>query len=250
MNGKTDGKPVNHAEADDEPWLGSGWSLAVIVAAEVAIGTMVLRLGATPAHTPTPQLQAQLPVAATVALQDEKPPVNDAERVARWARAGDAGGRGFVVVDKPNARVIAFDARGHMTHSVPALLGQAKGDDSVPGIGEKPVMQVTPEERITPAGRFVAQLGNNLTGEDIVWIDYDAAVSMHRVRATNPKEKRLERLASDSIDDNRISYGCINLPVAFYEGVLRPMVQAGPTVVYVLPDHRPLAQVFAALSTQ
>lgn len=242
MNGKNDGKQVKRAEADGspEPWLGSGWSLAVIVAAEVAVGALVLRLGAPrgPMHAPSEYAVAN-PVYA------DRAPTNDAERVAQWARLGDAGGRSFVVVDKPNARVMAFDAQGRMTHSTPALLGLAKGDDSVPGIGDKPVPQVTPEERITPAGRFVAQLGHNLTGEDIVWIDYDAAVSMHRVRATNPKEQRLERLASASIDDNRISYGCINLPVSFYEGVLKPMVQAGQTVVYVLPDQRPVAQVFA-----
>jgi hypothetical protein len=117
----------------------------------------------------------------------------------------------------------------------------------VPGIGERPVEKVRPEERITPAGRFVARPGRNLTGEDIVWVDYGAAVSMHRVRAINPKERRLERLASASSADNRISYGCINLPVAFYEQVLRPMVVSGPTLVYVLPETRPLDRQFAGI---
>ena len=37
------------------------------------------------------------------------------------------------------------------------------------------------EERITPAGRFVASRGRNLRGEDIVWVAYDESVSMHRV---------------------------------------------------------------------
>ena len=39
----------------------------------------------------------------------------------------------------------------------------------------------------------------------MVWVDYDAAVSMHRVRTTNAAERRLARLASPGIDDNRIS---------------------------------------------
>jgi hypothetical protein len=128
---------------------------------------------------------------------------------------------------------------------VPALLGSALGDDSTPGIGDKPLSQIKPEERITPAGRFVAQMGETLTGEDVVWVDYEAAVSMHRVRVVKESERRFERLASDTIDDNRISNGCINLPVAFYEQVLKPMVEAGPTVVYVLPDRRTLHEVFA-----
>ena len=41
----------------------------------------------------------------------------------------------------------------------------------------------------------LSEPGRNLQGEDIVWVDYDAAVSMHRVRANNPAERRLERLA-------------------------------------------------------
>jgi hypothetical protein len=88
-------------------------------------------------------------------------------------------------------------------------------------------------------------MGETLTGEDVVWVDYEAAVSMHRVRVVKESERRFERLASDTIDDNRISNGCINLPVAFYEQVLKPMVEAGPTVVYVLPDRRTLHEVFA-----
>ncbi|MBX3622858.1 MAG: L,D-transpeptidase [Rhizobacter sp.] len=172
--------------------------------------------------------------------------LSPAEQVSRWAVAsGDAGRRPFVIVDKPLARVMVFDASGRLQHSAPALLGLARGDDSVPGIGTRPMAKIKPEERITPAGRFVARRGVNLSGEDIVWVDYDAAVSMHRIRPVKASERRLERLASETIDDNRISYGCINLPPAFYEQALRPVVDAGPTVVYVLPDTRPLAEVFA-----
>lgn len=56
----------------------------------------------------------------------------------------------------------------------------------------------------------------NLHGEDTVWIDYDAAVSLHRVRTVNAAERRLQHLASSSTQDWRIGYGCINVPVAFY----------------------------------
>ena len=36
-------------------------------------------------------------------------------------------------------------------------------------------------------------MGVNASGEDILWVDYDNAISMHRVRPTNPAERRLER---------------------------------------------------------
>lgn len=255
MRGKTDGKKVNarpsQRDDDDEPWLGSNLSLAVFISAEIAIGTIAMRLAQPPSHQ---VVVAGMATSVAPMVPSKEPPVpfaddpslSDADRVARWAAAtGDAGRRPFVIVDKRHARVMAFDGSGRLAHSTAALLGGAPGDDSPPGIGNKPVMEVRPEERVTPAGRFVARLGRNLSGEDVVWVDYDAAVSMHRVRATNPAERRLQRLASETIADNRISYGCINLPVAFYEGVVRPLVDSGRTVVYVLPETRALTEVFA-----
>ena len=103
-----------------------------------------------------------------------------------------------------------------------------------------------PGERTTPAGHFVAERGRNTLGEDVIWVDYDAAVSMHRVRAANPKERRLERLATPAIIDNRISYGCINVPVAFYEAHIRPMFATRRVVVYVLPEVKSVQQVFGS----
>jgi hypothetical protein len=70
---------------------------------------------------------------------------------------------------------------------------------------------------------------------------------MHRVITTNPKEHRLERLATPTAADNRISYGCINMPPKFFENVLWPAFQRRGGVVYVLPEHKALEEVFPAL---
>ncbi|UUZ73277.1 hypothetical protein LP415_08285 [Polaromonas sp. P1(28)-8] len=120
-----------------------------------------------------------------------------------------------MILDKKNTRVFVFDPSGKLRGATPVLVGAAKGDDSVTGIGGRPIAEVAPHERTTPAGRFMAEPGRNTLGEDVVWVDYEAAVSMHRVRALEPAERRLERLASPTTDDNRISYGCINMPVEF-----------------------------------
>lgn len=171
----------------------------------------------------------------------------DARRMAHWVLSSrDHQSRSFVIVDKKNAKVFLFDPAGRLKAATPALLGAAAGDDSAPGIGDKPLSQVLPEEKTTPAGRFIAELGMNTKGEDIVWVDYDAAVSMHRVRANVKAERRLQRLASPTAGDNRISFGCINLPVKFYEQALKPTVQAGGAVIYVLPETRPLGETFAS----
>jgi len=81
----------------------------------------------------------------------------------------------------------------------------------------------------------------------VVWIDYDAAVSMHRVRATVASERRLARLASPSAADNRISYGCINVPASFYDSVVWPAFSVAPGIAYVLPDRKSLREVFVDL---
>ena len=165
--------------------------------------------------------------------------------LADWvAVSNDNGDAEFVIVDKKTATVYVFDSTATLTGSTPVLLGAALGDDSVPGIGERPIADVKFEERTTPAGRFVGERGRNVQGEDVVWVDYDAAVSMHRVRANNPTERRLERLATLSADDNRISYGCINVPAAFYDAQIRPIFAKRTAVVYVLPEVKSLQQVF------
>ena len=169
----------------------------------------------------------------------------DVREVLDWVqRSGNNARLPFVLVDKRSAAIHVFDAAGVLQASSPALLGLARGDHSVPGIGERPMSQIAPHERTTPAGRFVSEPGRNLKGEDIVWIDYDDAVSLHRVRPSVPAERRLQRLASRTADDNRISFGCINLPVPFYNRFVAPILGQQAGVVYVLPETQPVAEFF------
>jgi hypothetical protein len=172
---------------------------------------------------------------------------HDARRLADWVvDSGDNVDKPFVIVDKVNARVFVFDAGGRIRGAAPALLGLARGDHSVPGIGERELSAIRPADRTTPAGRFVAALGRNFRGEDVLWVDYDGAVSLHRVITSNAKERRLHRLATPTPKDNRISYGCINVPVAFYESVVRPAFTGTEGIVYVLPEVRSIREVFGA----
>jgi len=171
----------------------------------------------------------------------------DVHRVADWVvTSADHGTHPFAVVDKTRATLYVFAPSGRLIGASPILLGLARGDDSEPGIGDKPIAAVRPEERTTPAGRFVSEPGENLGGEKVIWVDYDAAVSMHSVRANVKSERRLERLESADPAEHRISYGCINVPAAFFARVAWPSFAQGG-VIYVLPETRPLADVFPAL---
>ena len=212
------------------------------VAIPLAISTTLSTPGSLPATTDA----AATPVARFAEFGAEKPST-EAQYLANWiADTRDNATVDFVIVDKKFARVFVFDADARLRSSAPVLLGSARGDDSVPGIGTRPIPDVRPEERTTPAGRFIAERGRNTLGEDVVWVDYEAAVSMHRVRTVNPKERRLERLASPTVTDNRISYGCINVPVGFYDTYIRPIFANHRAVVYVMPEIKSLQQVFGA----
>ncbi|WP_232229916.1 L,D-transpeptidase [Polaromonas glacialis] len=207
------------------------------LAGALLVGGLVALLGLPqPSRAATPAVLA----AENIRLQ----PLSvgqDVPRMTAWIRATrNHQGLPFAVIDKKAAMLHVFDAAGSPLGSSPVLLGLAVGDDSAPGIGTRKLADIRPDERTTPAGRFVSEPGRNLQGEDIVWIDYDAAVSMHRVRASNKADRRLERLATPTAADNRISYGCVNVPAAFYDALVKPVFGARPAVIYVLPETRPV----------
>jgi hypothetical protein len=218
-----------------------------------AVAALVLALGAplawwmqakAPAAPAAPRASELVAVPRTADFGASAVPMT-VRQLAAWAVASrDHGPAAFAVIDKRRTHLYVFDAQGRLRGETPVLLGYAPGDDSVPGIGQRPIEQVRPEERTTPAGRFVAASGRNLLNEDVIWVDYQAAVSMHRVRATDARERRLERLATPGSDDNRISYGCVNVPAAFFDSVVWPTLGGQPAVVYVLPEIKAFEQVF------
>lgn len=187
---------------------------------------------------------SSVPVAPMAAL------TNDARAlVAQVTRSNDHGDVPFMVLDKRVARLWVFDAQARLQGSTPVLLGLAIGDDTAPGVGELPLSQIADAARTTPAGRFVIEPGRNLHGDDILWIDYASAVSMHRVRSVNAGERRLQRLASPRAADRRISYGCINVPVGFFNRALMPFFKETRAIAYVLPETQPVAAVFPFMGT-
>lgn len=215
----------------------------------VLIGLALLALVMPPGTlVPANATQRAVPLAATpprLAELGDAEASSDLRLMANWiARSGDHAAMPFVVIDKRAAHLYVFDAQARLLDHTAVLLGSAQGDDSVPGIGDKAIADVLPEERTTPAGRFAGQRGLNIDGEDVVWVDYDAAVSMHRVRANNPKEHRLQRLATETADDNRISYGCINIPASFFDAHIAPTFATQRAAVYVLPEQKSLQTVF------
>lgn len=173
----------------------------------------------------------------------------DTQVAAAWVLGqADNQGRPFAIVDKRGAHITVFEADGRLIGGSAALLGIDPGDLSVPGIAHRPPSSLLPGERTTPAGRFEAQPGHNDKGEDIVWIDYDASLAIHRLRPAPPYERRAQRIDSPGSEDNRISLGCIVVPVAFYETVVQPNLGQRRGVVYVLPESQPVQAMFGSMA--
>ena len=169
----------------------------------------------------------------------------EVRQVAQWVGAAeDNDGLPFVLIDKVAARVYVFSAAGELQGNDAALLGSARGDKTTPGIGDLPLSAIRPEHRTTPAGRFVAHLDKDIRGRSVLLIDYDASIALHPVVPGTRGERRAERLASKTPDDNRVSYGCINVPPAFYDSVIRPAFTGTAGIVYILPETRPASDLF------
>ena len=225
--------------------------LALFWARSVIAGALALGLTAGVAPAAAAKDDDSLPKALQRADFEQETASKEVRYIADWVvRSGDNKLLPFAIVDKSAAKLFVFNPDGRLRGAAPVLLGIAKGDDSAPGIGERELSDIRPEDRTTPAGRFVAAIGRNASGTDVLWVDYEAAVSMHRVIDTNPKERRPQRLATPTPLDNRISYGCINVPIKFFDDVLLPSFDGKNGIVYVLPEVKPLNKVFAAYSVE
>ena len=182
---------------------------------------------------------------ATVSSFTGQSPSSEVAYVADWVtRTNDNGGMPYIIIDKVNAKVFVFDVRGTLQGAAPALLGMEHGDGSAQGLGTRKLSAIRPTQRTTPAGRYVASLGRDLHGGDILWIDYANAIALHRVVKGTPAEHRAQRLESATSQDNRISYGCINVPVKFYESTVSPAFANTNGVVYILPEMSPARDMF------
>ena len=187
---------------------------------------------------------AAQPAAAFDQLPQDQEVSGTVIELAGWVVAAkDNLGYPFVVIDKAAAQILVFGGDGRLRGAAPGLFGSAVGDHSAPGIAGLALREIPGRDRTTPAGRFVGGFGPSLDAGRVLWVDYDSAVSIHPTATGVPAERRAERLASPTPDDNRVTHGCINVSPEFYEQVIRPTFERGG-VFYILPDTASLAETF------
>jgi hypothetical protein len=187
------------------------------------------------------------PTQQSMSAADQLPPDQEvsetAIELAGWVLASrDAHGYPFAIIDKETAQILVFGADGRLRGAAPGLFGSARGDHIAPGVAGLALSAIPGRDRTTPAGRFVGGYGPSIDAGPVLWVDYDSAVSIHPI-AMVPRERRAERLASPTPNDNRITHGCINVSPEFYSTVVQPLFAEGG-MFYVLPDKRALPDAF------
>src|SRR3546814_5084076 len=164
--------------------------------------------------------------------------------LAGWVvAANDSQGYPFAVIDKAAAQILVFGGDGRLRGAAPGLFGSAVGDHSAPGIAGLALREIPGRDRTTPAGRFVGGFGPSIDAGRVLWVDYDSAVSIHPTATGVPAERRVERLASPSPDDIRITHGCINVSPELDRKVVSPKFEP-VGVFYILADAAPVAETF------
>lgn len=187
---------------------------------------------------------AQPPSAAVDQLPAGQDVSDTVIELAGWVVASkDNQGYPFAIMDKAAAQILVFGGDGRLRGAAPGLFGSATGDHTAPGVAGLALREIPGRDRTTPAGRFVGGYGPSIDAGRVLWVDYESAVSIHPTATGVPAERRAERLASPSPDDNRVTHGCINVSPEFYTQVVSATFQRGG-VFYILPDKDPLAETF------
>lgn len=176
---------------------------------------------------------------------DQVPASSQLIKLTSWIiETGDNQNAPYLIIDKAHAQLLIFHSDGTLAATTPVLLGLAVGDKLALNTSQQTLAKIKPADRITPAGRFIMEFGHDLHGQDIVWIDYAASISLHRIFEGNAKERRRERMRSASSADNRISFGCINVSKEFYEKTIRHIFRESLGFAYIMPEENSLELPF------
>jgi hypothetical protein len=168
---------------------------------------------------------------------------HDVRLVTDWImRNNKHRGHPFIVADKVDGFLFAFDANGVLLARAPALFGAMKGDVLTEEQANKTLAETLGADMITPAGVFPAHAYRSHSyGESVRFAKYaNTNLLIHRA----PGEKRRKLLESSSLRDSHITLGCINVLPEFISKVLVPHFRGESTVV-VLPETQSAHMFFA-----
>jgi hypothetical protein len=131
----------------------------------------------------------------------------------------------FILVDKPTATAYVYSSNGSLVKSFPVLLGSEVGDGK----------NVYGKVKLTTAGRFI--LSDYINDDDrklyknkIFFLSGASPVAIH---ITYPGElaERTRRLNTPTVEDNRVSWGCINVSEENFDKFISPNIGVGSVII-------------------
>jgi len=161
---------------------------------------------------------------------------DDEYKVIKFNRLYPSGN--YVILDKTKAKATIFKQNGDTIKSYEVGTGAEIGDELNNGYGKNGTSKQT-----TPAGEYNIKFrGGGGYGKFIFNLgsEYSApsskfAIALHII-PNWCKEERLAKLGNGSLEDNRMSAGCVNFKVEDFNELAQE-VKVG-TKVYILPEEK------------
>jgi len=145
----------------------------------------------------------------------------------------------YVIADKENACVMIFDADNNLVKKFPAIFGAAKGEvfNEASSSSDEPGPYAT-----TPMGTY--RIGRQGMDRENVQFYRGKIFSIYKTPAnlalhiTYPGEieKRTKALGTSTIEDNKMSWGCINISEENFDEYVTPNIGENARL-YILPDN-------------
>ena len=163
----------------------------------------------------TTLISASLAASQANAQDNAGPPISADARQAIGEMV-EKGNNTMLILDKKQGQMITVE-NGRVVETGPALMGRDPGDSG------------SIRTRVTPAGIFALHEykttdKNYATGTFLAFECNDpksptVCLALHAVWNKLPSERRPQRLATPTADDNKISNGCVNVDAAYYQRI-------------------------------
>jgi hypothetical protein len=138
-----------------------------------------------------------------------------------------------LTADKAKGTLTVYWPDTKKTITQPALFGKVKSNV----LNMTNYDTVVKFDNVTPSGTFkvTKMLSWRLNEPMLVFIKGKVSVAaIHPLWMGNPDQKRIERLRSETPDDNRITGGCINVDADFFYNVLNQLPDG--SILNILPE--------------
>jgi hypothetical protein len=134
-----------------------------------------------------------------------------------------------VIAVKAEGKLVVYRPETRSTMINPALFGKMLSDEY-----DKIAYDIGKSKPVTPAGNFVIEKAySTKMREPIIMFIHGKkqVVAIHPLYLGKPGERRAERLASERVEDRRITNGCINVSADFFNMALISLPQRAKMVV-------------------